>query len=392
MKAFVIARNGIRRFMNDRTALFFTVAFPLLLILVVGTATSGFADTEFGVGIVSSGDGRLEAGLVKALEASDRIELETFDDRESLAKAVRRGSVPAGLVVADGYDAGLLSGRAVEIELLIDQARGSPAAVRSVIADVIANQGAALQAAAFASKRSRQPIATTLIEARRTAELFANVAVGVRTQTVGSGDAEGELPPGIGYQAPSNLILFVFITSLAGSALLIRSRQLNVTQRMFATPTPARTILLGEGLARFGIAGLQALVIFAAGTLLFGVDWGDPLGAAALVVLFVLVGTSVGMLFGTIFRTPEQAGSIGSMAGIAMGMLGGCMWPLEIVPETMQRFGHIFPHAWAMDAWIELIGRGGSIGDITTELLVLAGFVAVLLPLATWRLRRTIVA
>jgi ABC-2 type transport system permease protein len=89
------------------------------------------------------------------------------------------------------------------------------------------------------------------------------------------------------------------------------------------------------------------------------------------------------MLFGTILRTPEQAGSIGSGAGIAMGMLGGCMWPLEIVPETMQRIGHAFPHAWAMDAWIELIGRGGTIADITTELAVLAGFVAVLLPLLT---------
>jgi hypothetical protein len=44
-----------------------------------------------------------------------------------------------------------------------------------------------------------------------------------------------------------------------------------------------------------------------------------------------------------------------------------------------------------MDAWIELIGRGGTIADITTELAVLAGFVAVLLPLGTWRLRRALV-
>jgi ABC-2 type transport system permease protein len=97
-------------------------------------------------------------------------------------------------------------------------------------------------------------------------------------------------------------------------------------------------------------------------------------------------------LFGTIFSTPEQAGSVGPMAGIAMGMLGGCMWPLEIVPVSMQRIGHLFPHAWAMDAWIELVGRGGHIGDIATQLAVLAGFVVVLLPFATWRLRRVIVA
>jgi ABC-2 type transport system permease protein len=276
--------------------------------------------------------------------------------------------------------------------LLLDQTRGSPAGVRSAISQAVAAQGAELQAAIFTSKPTNTPVETTLTQARRTAELFSATEIGVVAKTVGSGDEEEYLPPGIGYQAPSNLILFVFITSVAGSALLIRSRQLRVTQRMYATPTTSRTIVAGEVLARLAIAGYQAVLIVVAGTLFFGVDFGDPLAATVLVVVFVLVGTSVGMLMGTIFSTPEQAGSIGPMAGIAMGMLGGCMWPLEIVPEPMQRIGHLFPHAWAMDAWIKLIGRGGDLASIATNLLVMLGFVVVLLPLATWRLRRAIVA
>ena len=175
--------------------------------------------------------------------------------------------------------------------------------------------------------------------------------------------------------------------------MLIQSRQLRVTQRMYATPTSSRTIVAGEGLARFAIAGVPGAVHLHRGhAVLRRRLRAIRVGAAVLVVVFVLVGTSVGMLIGTVFRTPEQAGSIGPMLGIAMGMLGGCMWPLEIVPDPMQTIGHLFPHAWAMDAWIELIGRGGTIADITTQLVVLAGFVVVLLPLATWRLRRSIVA
>ncbi|MEX0873781.1 MAG: ABC transporter permease [Actinomycetota bacterium] len=393
MKALVIAQTAMRRFLRDRTALFFTIALPLLLIIIIGPATAGFDDDEFPVGIVSDGKGELVTGLRRALDRSPRMDLETFDDRAALGKAVRRGVVPAGVVIPKDYDERLLARQPVNVPLLLDQTRGFPIAVRSVIGDIVAEQGAALQAAAFTSERTGKPVADLLPEARVTAELFANVAVGVKAETIGSSDDERDyLPPGIGYQAPSNLILFVFITSLAGSALLIQSRQLRVTQRMFSTPTSARTILAGEGLARLAIAGFQALFIFTVSTLLFGVDWGQPIGAAALIFLFVLVGTSVGMLFGTIFRTPEQAGSIGSMAGIGMGMLGGCMWPLEIVPETMQRLGHVFPHAWAMDAWIELIGRGGTIADIGTELVVLAGWVVVLAPLAVWRLRRTLVS
>ena len=392
MKAFVIAGNSMRRFFRDRTTAFFTLILPVVLILLIGNATSGFDDPVFPVGVVDEGAGALGADLKRSLDGEPSVELTSYGDREALAKLVRRGAVAAGVVLPLGYDQGIRAGKAVKVELLVDQTRGFPAAVRSIVSEQITRQGALLQAAAFAGRHGGGPFDTTLEQARRTSELISNVAVGVNAENVGREGEQDYLPPGINYQAPSNLILFVFITSLAGSALMIRSRQLSVTHRMLGTPTTARTILAGEAASRFAIAGFQALFIFLVGTFLFGITWGPPLAATILIVLFVGVGTSVGMLFGTIFRTPEQAGSIGAPMGIAAGMLGGCMWPLEIVPKPMQTFGHIFPHAWAMDAWIELIGRGGGFADVLTEFAVLAGFIAVLFPLGAWRLRRAIVA
>lgn len=391
MKPLVIAGNSMRRFLRDRTTLFFTLVLPVLLIFIVGNATSRFDDPVFPVGVVDEGSGPLGAELRRSLASDPSIELESFDDREDLSKLVRRGVLAVGLVVPASYDEKLRAGQTVRIEFLVDQTRGFPAAVRSLVSETVNEQGTAIQAAAFATRHAGRSFDENLAEARRTAELVSNVAIGVRPERVGVREDQSYLPPGFNYQAPSNLVLFVFITSIAGSALLIQSRRLRVTQRMLGTPTTARTILAGEALSRFAMAGFQALFIFLVGTVVFGITWGPPLAAAVLILLFVGVGTSIGMLFGTIFRTPEQAGAIGAPMGIAAGMLGGCMWPLEIVPKPMQTFGHIFPHAWAMDAWIELIGRGGGLGDVLTEFAVLAGFIAVLFPLGAWRLRRAIV-
>lgn len=392
MKPLVIAGNSLLRIARDRPTLFFALVFPVLLIFVIGSASSRFDDPTFPVGVVDEGSGTLGAELLRSMEREPTLEIEMHDDREALAKLVRRGAVAAGMVLPASYDEDLSSGRATRVEFLVDQTRGFPAAVRSVVSEIVSAQGATLQAATFAARRTGLGIDESIAAARATAEVIESVAVGVDAETIGAPEERTYLPPGVGYQAPSNLILFVFITSITGSALIIQSRQLRVTHRILGTPTRARSILLGETLARFVIAGFQALFIFLVGTFLFGVTWGSAPGAVAVIVLFVLVGTSVGMLFGTVFRTPEQAGAIGAPVGIAAGMLGGCMWPLEIVPESMQRLGHVFPHAWAMDAWIELIGRGRGVGDILTELAVLAGFVAVLFPLAAWRLRRTITA
>ena len=390
MKALAIGTTDLRRFFRDRMAVFFTVAFPVMIILIVGSATSRFDEDTIPLGIVQEADGPFAVQLARTLDRDDTIELERFDRSDELAKSVRRGSISAGVVIPRDYDARLRSGRGAEVRFLVDESRGFPVAVRSIISAAIAEQGADVQAAHFATKRGGRTFDANLTDARKASELLANTEIGVSSEVVGRAEATDTLAPGIGYQTPSMLLVFVFITSLAGAAALIQARRLGVIRRMYGTPTTARSILAGVTLSRFLIAALQAGFLFVIGTFVFGVEWGDPLGATAVIVLFVLLATSVGMLFGTIFRTPEQAGSIGPPVGIAFGMLGGCMWPLEIVPESMQTFGHLFPHAWAMDAWIELIGRGGGIADITTELAVLAGFVAVLFPLSAWRLRRAI--
>ena len=100
--------------------------------------------------------------------------------------------------------------------------------------------------------------------------------------------------------AHQELILFMFLTSLAGSAALIQTRQLGVARRMLSTPTSTGTILAGETLGRFNIAMVQGLYIVVGTVLLFRVDWGDPIGAVAIVVAFSLVGAAAGILMGAI--------------------------------------------------------------------------------------------
>ena len=93
----------------------------------------------------------------------------------------------------------------------------------------------------------------------------------------------------------------------------------------------------------------------AVGALVFGVPWGDPVAAAALVLMFAVVATAVGLLVGTVARDTDQASAIGTPVAIALGMLGGCMWPLSLVPPVMRTIGHVAPQAWAMDGWTTLI-------------------------------------
>jgi ABC-2 type transport system permease protein len=147
--------------------------------------------------------------------------------------------------------------------------------------------------------------------------------------------------------------------------------------------------VLGEALGRFAVALFQALFIVAATALLFGVTWGDPLGAGALVILFSLVGAAVAMLIGAVANNAEQAGSIGVFAGLGVGAIGGSMVPPEIFPEPMATISWLTPHRWALDGFRELIA-GADVVAILPQLGVLLAVAALILAVATWQLRRAI--
>jgi len=187
------------------------------------------------------------------------------------------------------------------------------------------------------------------------------------------------------------LVLFVFINALAGGAAMIQTRRFGIFARALAAPIRPRDLVLGEALCYLTLALGQALLIVVVGAVMFGVSWGNPVAAAALIGMWALVGTGAGMASGALFRTPEQASAIGPALGITFGMLGGCMWPLEIVPQSVRMVGHATPHAWAVDAWVTVLSRGGSLADIAGYLAILAGYAVALLAFASLRLRRSLV-
>ena len=68
------------------------------------------------------------------------------------------------------------------------------------------------------------------------------------------------------------------------------------------------------------------------------------------------------------------------------------MVPLEVFPPTVKTIAHLTPHAWGNDAFSTLLKHGGGLGDVLGDVGVLLAFAAVLLAMATWRLRRALTA
>ena len=371
MKVFAIAGTNLRRQFRQRATIFFVIIFPWLLILLLG-ATFGGGFTP-GIGTVDREIGPLGEDLVEVLEELEDLEVKRYSSEGDLVDAVARDRVGAGLVIPEGYDATLRAGGDVVLRLYI---RPGLFAQRATVEAAVGQQNTLVRSARFAQSEGVASLDDALEQAAQTVSGVS----GVRVRTTRVGEASSSDDPGRFDQgASTQLLLFIFMTSLPASVALIETRRLGVGRRMFSTPTAARTILAGEALGSFGLALVQGLIITLGSALIFGVSWDNPAGAALILIMFCLVGAGVGMLLGSVFNSDQQAQSVALLLGMGLAALGGSMVPLEVFPDTMRTIAHVTPHAWGNDAFDELVRQGGDVADILRELSILAAIAVVLL-------------
>lgn len=384
MKVLVIAWTNLIRTFRDRLGLFFIVLMPMIIIITLGITYGG--QGSVGVGVTDADGGPLAVELVESIAAETgdaRIEISRPASESDLEDAVARGFVNVGLAIGAGYDAGLRSGQSVTVRILAPPTTGS-SAVRATVERAVAAQSALLRAARFAADLTGVTFETALAAARVAVDHSAGVGVAVESVVVASASRAS----GFSIGAQSQLVLFMFLTSLVGAVELVLSRQLGISRRMLASPTGTWTIIAGEGLGRVGLAIFQGAFIVLASWLIFSVDWVDPGATVAIVTIFSFVGAGAAMLVGSIASNPSQAGALGPALGLVFGLIGGTMVPIEVFPEAMRTAAHITPHAWAMDAFRALLFDDATLVDILPQLGVLALFAVVLVGLAVFRFHR----
>jgi len=381
----VIAGTELRRLLRWRGSVFFLIVLPFLIILLLGAAFGGSQDVR--VGILGGTDGPLARALVADLDAQPSTDVRRYGSLGDLERSVSRGTVDGGLEVPAGYDATLSAGRTATLSWF---GRPDSAAqqLRTTIQSLADDQARVLIPARLLARQKHLSLEAAVAAATKAAAATPRLAVVTEKP---DGRAYAATTAGTFQSAASTqLLLFIFINSLNGAAWLIETRRLGIARRLLSTPTSLRTIVVGQLLGRLTVALVQAAIIVVGTLLVFGVDWGNPLGTAAVILSFSLVGTGAAVLLGSLFSSEQQAGPVATLLGLGLAALGGSMAPIYVFPHTARLIAHVTPHAWGNDAFGKLLGHGAGLGGVLLQVGVLLAFAAVLLVTATWRLRKAL--
>jgi ABC-2 type transport system permease protein len=183
---------------------------------------------------------------------------------------------------------------------------------------------------------------------------------------------------------PGYTVMFVFflITSLAGS---IRLEKVDGTfRRLLSAPISRAEILGGKLLASLLIGLVQVIVLFLIGSLVFHMGLGnDPVAFLLLTIALVLAAASLGLAA----ASTSLKGAGLSTPLIVAALLGGCMFPFDLMPPFLRSISYIVPHSWALKGYQNLMVRGLGLQEVLPQIGVLLGFALLFFLFAVWRFR-----
>jgi ABC-2 type transport system permease protein len=363
-----------RRLRRDRTSLAFSFALPVAVAVVM----AGIYGTDYAsVGVVvSQRDDPVGEEIYRRLDGEGLVEATRYDTRADLERAVLRREVAAGLVVPAGAGDGTGTSN---VELVGQPGVEAPSGVRAVVESVVAETAAALEVG-----RATDPGAPAAVALRRGAAALEDAP----RQPAGDTTSESRRRETVAWAMVGALVLFVFMNTLGGAGSLAELRELGILARARTTPATSGAVALGYGAGLASYALVQAVLMLATGWLLFGVTWASWPALVVMVTVVAASAAALAVLLATLLPSADLGTTVVGPVAFVLGMLGGCLWPLEIVGPGLARLGHVTPHAWAVEALREVGVSGGGLGRVGAQLAVLVAATVLFLVLGGLRLRR----
>ena len=155
-------------------------------------------------------------------------------------------------------------------------------------------------------------------------------------------------------------IFFSMYTMVFSIGTILSDKRHKTWERMLISRVQISSILGGTMAVSYLVGIIQMSVLIFGGIYLFGIDWGSSLaGIMMIAAVFVFTITSMGLMMSGIVKTEAQLGAVTPVVLTSTSMLGGTMWPLEIVNNKILLFlAELTPQKWAMQGMVNIASKG----------------------------------
>lgn len=170
---------------------------------------------------------------------------------------------------------------------------------------------------------------------------------------------------------------------------IIKMRETGTLRAFRVSGIPGWSVLLTKALSAFINLFIVATIILLTAPLFFGAGTPADYGAFITILALVIIASiALGILIGVIAKDASSSTILSQAVFLPSLLLGGLMFPTNMLPDTLRYLGMAFPATHAMQAFTGWAFRLETINSTLTELAIMLAIFTVAALLGLIRFRR----
>jgi ABC-2 type transport system permease protein len=341
-----IAVKDIKTFFREKGTIFWTIAFPVMILLLFTAIFGREIPFNANIGIVNEdGQTPITDSILAGLNETGFLTLKNFTDRTEALEELNATNMRAVLTIPKNFTQNLIYGQA-SVSLVVD---GSNPDVARLIEDGIRT---------FFSEYYKQ------FKPDYAEPITVNTEISVVGQTVGY--KENIVPGMLTYP-------LLFSSMVVSTGAIVFEREKGTLKKIRAAPIRPINMLFGKTVAAMFQTAISIFVMSVLAVVLLGpnLNWNVPL----LIPIFFLGsinGIALGLIISCIGRAPQEASNAATTIAIVLQFFTGMYFPIEYLPIYMQQIGRVIPMTYAAQAIRDIMIRNATLSDLFLPMITLA--------------------
>jgi ABC-2 type transport system permease protein len=363
-----IAVKEMRQIGRDRLTLMILLFVPGFFLLLYGYALN-FDVRNIRLAVKDQDRSTESRELIAAFVHSGYFDLVAYVDRdEALTRLINRNEVRAALVIPPQFGRDASTGRHTSVQIIID---GDNANTATTV------MGYALTLVSSVSTRYE-------VQARSGSTSGPLLVVEPRVWY------NPELRSAL-FLVPGLIAYIAMLTAVVSTALsIVREKEVGTMEQVRMSPAGPLAYVVGKTIPYFFVSLISSMSIVFLAMLLFGLPMRGSWAMLLLAVsLFLMGALAFGLLISTLAETQQVAFQIALLTSyLPTLMLSGFIFPISSMPAFLQVLTHVVPARYFLVALRGIVLKGVGIEVFWRDLVALVVFAAVILGLASLRLKR----
>ena len=347
-------RLNTRRFFRDKLALFFTIVFPLIFLVIFGLLSKS-NDLSFKVALINQSDTPFAVQYVKDARASKLLKVD--DKIDTLAKAdekMQRSEIDATIILPPGF--GDLS---------------TPVKTSSAKIIYTAN-----------NEQSGQALVSVLEGQFKAMNI--QIAPAVQPFTVTSERSNAKSLSKFDYTFAGLLGFSIIGLGIFGPINVFPElKKQGILRRLHTTPLTVSQYFISNVIAQAIIGIITLAISFAVAILFFHLK---VIGNYPELIVFIALGIiciyGIGLAVGGWSKNERQAAPLGNIVAFPMMFLSGTFFPRFLMPEWLQHASGYLPLTPVIDGIRLIATEGKHLTDLGPQLGLLSAWTIIIYVIA----------